>query len=230
MIRYLFRDEGTGYAVAMIDLKHASRDELIRLVIAQHETIQRQERAIVVQQEQIIALEATVAQVTERVNRLLVTVATLQAERDGTGRAQGMPGLKPTPAKARPPKQPRKGRTQQFVRRRMEPTRQVMHALDHCPQCGGPRVGGRVKRRREVIEVPVVPAVVSEHLFIERCCPHCRTRHTPAVDLVGEVVGKQRFGGLVSLIAALREEARLPVATIQCGCPLGSMRTFSRGG
>jgi len=36
------------------------------------------------------------------------------------------------------------------------------------------------------------------------------------VDLVGEVVGKQRFGvGLVSLIATLREEARLPVATIQ---------------
>jgi len=67
---------------------------------------------------------------------------------------------------------------------------------------------------------------VTEHLFVERCCPHCRTRHTPAVALVGEVVGKQRFGvGLVSLIATMREEARLPVATIQCGRPLGSIRT-----
>ena len=202
----------------MIDLKHASRDDLIRLVVAQHETIQRQERVIVGQQERIAALEATVAQLTERINRLLATVAALQAERerDGAGRSQGMPGLKPAPAKERLPKQPRKGREQQFVRRRMEPTRQVLHALDHCPQCGGSLVGGSVKRRREVIEVPLVPAVVTEHLFLERCCPHCRTRHTPAVDLVGEVVGKQRFGvGLVSLIATLREEARLPIATIQ---------------
>ncbi len=202
----------------MIDLKNASRDDLIRLVVAQHETMARQERVIVGQQERIVVLEATVAQLTARVNQLLATVAALQAERerDGTGRPLGMPGLKPTTGKVRPAKQPRKGREQQFVRRRMEPTRQVLHALDHCPQCGGPLVGGGVKRRREVIEAPITPAVVTEHLFVERCCPHCRTRHTPAVDLVGEVVGTQRFGvGLVSLIATLREEARLPIATIQ---------------
>ncbi len=114
---------------------------------------------IVAQQERIVALEVTVAQLTERVNRLLATVAALQAERerDGTGQPQGMPGLKLTPAKERPPKQPRKGREQAFVRRRMDPTRQVLHALDHCPQCGGPLVGGSVKRRREVIEVPITP-------------------------------------------------------------------------
>lgn len=224
---YLFRDKGTEYACAMIDLKNASRDDLIRLVVAQHETIQRQERVIVAQQERIVALEATVGQLTERVNALLATVAALQAERerDATGRPQGMPGLKATPAKERPAKQPRKRREQQFVRHRMEPTRQMMHVLDRCPQCGGPLVGGSVKRRREVIEVPVVPAVVTEHLFVERCCPHCRPRHTPPVDLVGEVVGKQRFGvGLVSLIATLREEARLPIATIQW-----YLRTFQQG-
>ncbi len=51
---------------------------------------------------------------------------------------------------------------------------------------------------------------------MERCCPHCRTRQTPAVDLREAVVGRQRFGvGLVSMIATLREEARLPIATIQ---------------
>src|SRR5260370_356632 len=73
-----------------------------------------------------------------------------------------------------------------------------------------------VNEPREVIEVPVVPAVVTAHLYRERCCPHCRTRQTPAVDLGEAVVGKQRFGvGLMSLIATLREEARLPVATIQ---------------
>jgi transposase len=215
---YLFRDEGAGYADRMIDLKDASRDDLIRLVVSQHETIQRQERVIVAQQERIVALEATVAALTQRVGELLAAVAALQAERerDGTGRPQGMPGLKPVNATPRPAKEGRKRRAQRFVRRRMEPTRQVLHALDACPRCGGPLVGGSVKRRREVIEIPVVPAVVTEHLFVERCCPHCRTRHTPPVDLVGEVVGKQRFGvGLVSLIATLREEARLPVATIR---------------
>jgi hypothetical protein len=202
----------------MIDLKDASRDALIALIVSQHETIARQERVIAAQQERIAALEATVTQLTARVDGLLATVEALRRGDDGTGRGrpQGMPGLKPAPAKERPPKQPRKGRTQPFVRRRMEPTAQVIHAVDACPRCGLRLTGGSVKRRREVIEVPLVPAMVTEHVFLERCCPHCRTRHTPAVDLGEAVVGRQRFGiGLLSLIATLREEARLPVATIQ---------------
>jgi len=92
----------------------------------------------------------------------------------------------------------------------------VLHAVEHCPTCGLLLVGGSVKRTREVIEAPLVPAVVTEHVYLERCCPHCHTRHTPAVYLGEVVVGRQRFGvGLVSLIATLRAEARLPVATIQ---------------
>jgi len=43
---YLFRDEGTRYALVMIDLKNASRAELIALIVSQHETIARQERVI----------------------------------------------------------------------------------------------------------------------------------------------------------------------------------------
>ncbi|MDQ2784009.1 MAG: hypothetical protein M3Y58_03280, partial [Chloroflexota bacterium] len=103
-----------------------------------------------------------------------------------------------------------------FVRRRMAPTQRVVHALEACPTCGMPLAGGSVKRTREVIEVPRVPAVVTEHVYLERCCPHCRTRHTATVDLTGDVVGRQRFGvALISLIATLREGGRLPVATIQ---------------
>jgi transposase len=215
---YLFRDEGTEYALQMIDLKDASRDALIALIVSQHETIARQERVIAAQQERIAALEATVTQLTARVDGLLATVEALRRGDDGTGRGrpQGMPGLKPAPAKARPPQGPRKHRGQQFVRHRMEPTTRIIHMVERCPTCGLALAGGSVKRTREVIEVPVVPAVVTEHLYLERCCPHCRTRHTPAVDLGEAVVGRQRFGvGLVSLIATLREEARLPVATIQ---------------
>jgi transposase len=201
----------------MIDLKNASRDDLIGLIVSQHETIVRQERIIATQQERIAALEATVTQLTARVGELLAALAAVRDESvGGAGRPQGMPGLKPASAKIRPPKQPRKRREQQCVRRRMESTAQVIHALDACPTCGRPLSGGSVKRTREVIEVPLVPAVVTEHVYLERCCPRCRTRHTPAVDLGEAVVGRQRFGvGLVSLIATLREEARLPVATIQ---------------
>ncbi len=202
----------------MIDLKDASRDDLIRLIVSQHETISRQERVIAAQQERIATLEATVTQLTAKVGELLATVETLRrgGEGAGSGRPPGMPGLKPATGKARPPKQVRKRREEQFVRRRMAPTAQVVHAVACCPTCGVTLVGGSVKRRREVIEVPVVPAVVTEHVFLERRCSHCRTRHTPAVDLGEAVVGRQRFGvGVVSLIVALREEGRLPITTIQ---------------
>ena len=215
---YLFREEGTRYAARMIDLKNASRDDLIRLVIAQHETIMRQERTIADLRGVVATLEATVAQLTARVDGLLATVDALQRgdEGAGSGRPPGMPGLKPATGKARPPKQARKGREQPFVRHRMVPTAEVVHAVEQCPICGLTLTGGSVKRRREVIEVPVVPVVVTEHLFLERCCPHCRTRHTPAADFGEAVVGRQRFGvGLISLIVALREEGRLPIATIQ---------------
>ncbi len=215
---YLFRDEGTEYAARMIDLKDASHDDLIRLVVAQHETIAQQERTIAELRAVIVTLEATVARLTAQVGTLLATVEALQRgdEGAGSGRPQGMPGLKPAPAQPRPPKQARKRREQQFVRHRMVPTQRMIHAVEHCPTCGLLLAGGSVKRTREVIEVPLVPVVVTEHVFLERCCPHCRRRHTPPVDLAGEVVGRQRFGvRLVSLIATLREEARLPVATIQ---------------
>ncbi|MDQ2786779.1 MAG: IS66 family transposase, partial [Chloroflexota bacterium] len=242
---YLFRDEGRRYAAGMIDLKTASRDALIRLIVSQHEMIARQERVIAAQQERIAALETTVAQLTAQVGELLATVEALRRGDDGaeSGRPQGMPGLKPATAQPRPSKQPRKRRMQQFVRRRMEPTQRVVHAVEACPTCGMPLVGGAVKRTREVIEGPLVPAVITEHVYLERCCPRCHTRHTPAVALTGEVLGRQRFGaGLVSLIATLRAEARLPVATIQWylqtfhalsvsgGAIVGALRQVARAG
>ena len=202
----------------MIDLKSASRDDLIRLVVTQHERIAALEATVAAQRASIATLEATVMQLTARVGELL---AALEAARDdavgtGSGRPQGMPGLKPAPTQPRPPKQPRKGRMEPFVRQRMEPTQRVIHAVERCPVCGLALTGGSIKRTREVIEIPLVPAVVTEHVFLERCCPHCRTRHTPAVALTGAVVGTQRFGvGLISLIATMRAEARLPIATIR---------------
>ena len=57
---------------------------------------------------------------------------------------------------------------------------------------------------------------VTEHAYIARTCPQCQRCCTPTAQLENMVRGKQRLGvNLISLIAALREEARLPFRTIQ---------------
>ncbi len=77
-------------------------------------------------------------------------------------------------------------------------------------------LGGSVSHRREVIELPVQPVEVTEHVFIERECPVCREKVTPQDALEGVVIGQQRLGiRLVSLMATLREEGRLPFRVIQ---------------
>ena len=64
---------------------------------------------------------------------------------------------------------------------------------------------------REVIDLPQVPVQVTEHLYIARTCPLCQRCCAPPAELDGVVLGQQRLGiKLISLIAALREEARLP--------------------
>ena len=98
----------------------------------------------------------------------------------------------------------------------MKPTRQVVHALDSCPECGTGLTGGWVHRTREVIELPLAPAEVVEHRIVARVCALCRKRRLPQDPLQGLVVGRQRIGvNLVSLIVTLREEARLPLRSIQ---------------
>ena len=48
----------------------------------------------------------------------------------------------------------------------MAPTQRVEHAVEACPDCGTHLVGGWVQRTREVIEIPVVPVQVTEHVFV----------------------------------------------------------------
>ena len=136
----------------------------------------------------------------------------------GGGRGSGMPGHKPAARGKGTPerKGPRKKRPHGFARPRTEPARRVVHALDSCPECHTGLSGGWVHRTREVIDIPVAPAEVTEHVFLARTCPLCRKRRLPQ-DFPPEIaVGRQRLGvNLVSLIAALREEGRLPVRTVQ---------------
>jgi transposase len=126
-----------------------------------------------------------------------------------------MPGLKPGPDPARPARG-RKRRARGFGRPRAEPTARQVHALDVCPGCRVPLTGGTVARTREVIEVAPGPATVAEHVYLARRCPRCGGRWQPGPGLDGAVVGQGRLGvGLLSLVAWLHAEARLPYATIQ---------------
>ena len=155
----------------------------------------------------------------EIIAELRQRVESLEARLSGGGPGVRMPGHKPAAKRKKPAaeeKKPRKKRQHGFARPRMEPTGRVVHAPESCPECHTALTGGWAQRTREVIDIPVVPAEVTEHVFIARTCPLCRKRRLPQDPLKGLAVGRQRFGAnLVGLIVTLREEGRLPVRTIQ---------------
>ena len=171
-----------------IDLRTVDRDVLIGIIIRQQAIIERLEKRV--------------------------------AQSEGRGKSGGsgrMPGLKPKgDGKTDQPKKPRQPRRSGFARTRMTPDQRMEHALERCPDCGIQLSGGWTQRTREVIELPQVPVQVTEHAYIARACPQCQRRWVPSAELDEVVMGQQRLGiNLVSLIAALREEARLPFRTIQ---------------
>jgi len=177
------------------DLQDAPRAELLAIIAAQRE--------------QIAALEGQGAALTAQVQALVARVAELE-HRDPPAWA------KPNRPKRPGPRPARKKRGRAFVRRRDAPTAVIEHAAERCPDCGTPLSGGWVRWRRQVIDLPVVPATVTEHAVIARHCPSCQRLVTPTLDLSDEVLGRHRVGiRLMGLIALLREQVRLPVATIQ---------------
>jgi transposase len=175
------------------NLRLASRDALMALVVAQQTTIAEQAGVIA-------TLEARIAHLEQRL---------------GSSGGQGVPGTKPA-QRSKASGRPRKRRDRGYARLRMTPTAIMTHAAEHCPDCGTRLVGGWVQRRREVIELPTAPVIVTEHRLLARTCPRCRRRVLPPNPVAGAVAGQQRLGArLMSVIATLREAARLPVRTIQ---------------
>jgi transposase len=171
----------------VLDLARASRQALLAIISEQ---------------------QATIAHLQQRVSAL--------ETRLNTRGSPGMPGNKSPSDGQALRKTTRKGRSHGFARLRMAPTQRIEHAVEVCPECGTDLCGGWVHRTREVIEVPVAPVQVTEHVFIARLCPVCERRRVPKVELGGVVVGQQRLGlNLVSLIVTLRETGRLPIRTIQ---------------
>jgi transposase len=171
---------------------------------------------IIAQQELLIAgLRAKNAELRELVAQLRERMAELEAK-------LGPPSGKTVPGFVRPNRQkaekegPREKREQGFARRREEPTRRIVHAVEFCTGCGCKLLGGSVKHTRQVLHVPVVPAEVTEHVYLERECPQCGQANVAKVDLSGEVVGRSRVSAqTMAMIATMREVERLPIRTIQ---------------
>ena len=161
----------------------------------------------------LIAIIAELQAVIERLQR---QIAELEGQAK-PGDPLRMPGLKAKSARKPPAQQqPRKQRRHGFARRRMTPTHRVEHVVENCPDCGAHLSGGWTQRTREVIALPVVPVQVTEHVCIARTCPACRRRRVPTAQLDGVALGRQRLGvNVLSRIATLREEGRLPIRSIQ---------------
>ena len=138
-----------------------------------------------------------------------------------------MPGHKPAASarsQAAEEKNPRRKRQQGFVRLRMDPTAQVTHAPEFCPEChttlsrglgaadpGGHRTSGvscrSYRTRLHRPEVSVVPET--------EAAPGPPPGSGRGPTAVGDQPVSSTGQALVSPIAALREEGRLPIRTIQ---------------
>jgi transposase len=138
-------------------------------------------------------------------------------------------GQKPGPSGKIPPEPPdwakanspstekpkRKKRAQNFTRPREEPTEEVVHACDTCPDCGRTLSGGTQYSRRQIIELPPITVRIIDHIVQARYCGVCQRRQVPSVDLSEQAVGQSRFGqGVHALVAYLRQVGRLPIRTI----------------
>lgn len=202
----------------MIDLFHATRDDLIRLYLAERDARQELEARLVRQEAEIAQVRQAVVLLTEQLGVLATENAALRGEdppASPPATRQRMPGHKDHSAPTEPRRERRK-RDRGAGRSRMTPTTRVVHALACCPDCGAPLAGGSPKRSREVIELPPPQVTVTEHVYLERRCPDCGKRCVPAPDLGDQVTGQGRFGHrLTSLLTYLREVARLPVRVVQ---------------
>jgi transposase len=163
-------------------------------------------------------LQAENARLGAEVRRLGARVAELEAELT----SQEPPAVRP-PAwvKANKPprsaeKKVRRKRTQQFARCRGVAPVTVEHAVAQCVGCACVLQGGTPRRHREVIEIVLGPAVVSDHVLLERICPQCGLANVPTLGAAEGVVGQHRFGvNLLALIGTWHEVGRLPVRLIQ---------------
>jgi len=114
------------------------------------------------------------------------------------------------------PKKPRKKRPHNPTWVRRDPTTEVEHACDTCPDCGRALAGGWEYSRRQIVEIAPIALAIVDHVVFARHCGVCGKECVPAVDVSQETLGASHYGvRLVSLVAYLRTVGRLPIASIQ---------------
>lgn len=176
-----------------------SREELVSIILEQHQAI--------------VELRQAVDTLTERVRVLEKENEELRSKLGG-GSGTAPAWVKANRSERR--KKDRKKRQQSFTRRRETPTEIVEHAVEICPDCGRRLSGETVHHSRQVIEIPDAPVRIIEHRAIARYCGVCRKIHTPKLDLSGDVVGTHRVGiGLMSLVSYLHTVGRMPMERVQ---------------
>lgn len=182
-------------------------------------------------QAQIAQLEAEVAELKAIITGLRAENVGLRAENERLRGNQPEPQtptfVKPNKHadkqahRARVKKTRRQRAAEQNAARKKEPPERVteirQHALERCPVCDYKLSGHSIARCRQVIDLPVMPALqVVEHQVIKRWCPKCQTWHMPKLNLSGEVLGQGRIGHrTASLVSWLRTTLRLPVKQVQ---------------
>jgi hypothetical protein len=77
----------------MMDLYNASREDLIRTILAQRKTIAQRQAVLARHQGELAAAHATAQQLAQRVGELVARVGELE-ERSGSGRPKGLAGNK----------------------------------------------------------------------------------------------------------------------------------------
>jgi len=128
------------------------------------------------------------------------------------------PGLPfhPKPSIKLKRKKKRRKRGQGYARKLDRPTHVVKHAYSNCPNCKGKLYQGWLKRRRQIIDIPLTPATITEHQIFEHWCHSCKSKVSPKPDFTSHVLGKHRVSmRLMSYIAVLREQERKPFREIQ---------------
>lgn len=171
-------------------------------------------------QNELTRLRAENARLAAEVEQLRTTLAEALARIAELEQGQKQPPgfVKPNRRKPADEKRPRKQRAAEHntSRPRMTPTRQVRHALDHCPTCQYALRGESIDYTREVIELPPPQAVeVIEHQVIKRWCPCCKAWRSPQLDLTGQVLGQGRIGvRIAALVVYLRTQLQMQVRPI----------------
>lgn len=190
-------------------IKDLTKEELAKLVIKLENTIQELSNA---NQELVKTNES----LTNRISILEKELKDLRSHLSGGGSKTVIPDIF-RPGKVEEPKKEKKKRTSSYVRKREKATREVIHALDECPNCGWHLSGGTIGRTSQILELPyMIRYEVIEHKYMVRKCGVCGKRCIPKADKTGVAVGKGRMGiGLMSYISYLHIEGRMPIETIQ---------------